>query len=166
MIAAVGKDVHFDSVLITFWNAGSVIAHFVYSCSISRKRFHTHWKLTGYVAKWQPKCAKSHLARQVNAAFQTWAIQSASSCSLVQRGTANCWGCLPPDGRETLPWTEAWEKVGLIFKTLPLPQHLLLPTNQCWFYSVPDFCHKQFQCLITYMLRNTERTVVLNCSNN
>lgn len=141
---------------------GTLIAHFVYSCCISKKRVSQSLKAHGYKVKWQPKCVRSHLSRQVNTAFQTWVIKSTSVCLVIQRCPSNCQGWVYPERRGMSVWTEVWEKAQLIFKLLHLPLKFILPLKHFHFPSETSFCHSWFHTLHV----NMERIVMLLCSNN
>lgn len=137
--------------ILTCTATGALIAHFVYSCCISKKRVSQSLNARGYKLKWQPKCVRSHLSRQVNIAFQTRVIESTSACSVIQRCSSNCWGMFV--------WPQAWEKAQLILKLLPLPLKFLLSLNSFHSPSETSFCHSWFHTLNV----NIERTVMLHC---
>lgn len=112
--------------ILTRTATGTLIAHFVYSCCISKKRVSQSLNAHGYKVKWQPKCVRSHLSRQVNTAFQTWVIKSTSACSVTQRCSSNSQGWVYPECRGMFVWTEVWEKAQPIFKLLHLPLKSIL----------------------------------------
>lgn len=140
--------------ILTCTATGTLITQFVYNCCISKKRVSQSLNTRGYKLKWQPKCVRSHLSRQVNIAFQTRVIESTSACSVIQRCSSNCWG--------RFVWPEAWEKAQLIFKLLPLPLKLILSLNHFHSPSETSFCHSWFHTLNV----NVERIVMLHCLKN
>lgn len=148
--------------ILTCTGTGTLIAHFVYSCCISKRRVSQSLNTHGYKVKWQPKCVRSHLSRQVNIAFQTSVIESTSACSVIQRCSSNCQGWVYPECRGMFVWTEAWEKAQLIFKLLHLPLKFILSLNHFPFPSETSFCHSWFLTLNV----NMERIVMLHCLKN
>lgn len=49
---------------------GYITAHFGCSCCICRRGVSRHPNTDGYTLKWQPEAGRSHLAKQVDAAFE------------------------------------------------------------------------------------------------